>query len=178
MSTPSTMRSASLAGVAFIGALFAAMPAQAGLFDFLFGGDGFRQPPPPQYLPPQAPIDVRVNPRRRAPGSSASKPTMERAVERKPVISKPIDPVARPNWFLEDPTLRRGDIVVLKGQVLVFNGARGAVTPAAFTSLDRSSLVSRAEKTRIEKMADTTGPAVEPVAKAAPNKAAALVATE
>lgn len=162
------------------GLLAAASPAQAGLLEFLFG-DSFVERPRYQYQPRPAPLDVHVAPRRRAPqGASGSqerqaprtaRPTA--APEAKPVLARPIDPVKRPNWYLEDPTLRRGDIVVLKGQVLVYEGGtRGAATPAQFETLDKTRLISKGEKSRIEKMADTSGPPVEPVP--APNKEASL----
>lgn len=182
MSLSLPLRLTTFASIACLGAMTAAAPAQAGLLEFLFG-DSFRQPTP-SYAPESQPIDVRVNPRRKASGTT--KP-VSASVEKKRTLATSIDPVARPNWYLEDPTLRRGDIVVLKGQVLVYDGARGPVTRAAFTALDKSPLISKGERSRIEKMADTSGaPAIEPVAtkptaavdpaRPATNKEAALQA--
>lgn len=163
----STLKGLSLAAGAAGIALAAATPAQAGLFEFLFGGAFER--PQPQYHERSAPLDVHVTPRRKP----AQPHAVKAAPDRKPVLAKAIDPVKRPNWYLEDPTLRRGDIVVLKGQVLVYEGGgRGSATKADFMSLDKSRLISKGEKSRIEKMADTSGPVTEPVV--APNKEAAL----
>lgn len=144
------------AAVAGIG-LASAGPAQAGLFDFLFGGSGFQQPQQPVYQSPGA-IDVRVNPRRRV-RSERGEPRRERAArgprpERKVALATPIDPVKNPNWHLDDPTLKRGDIVVLKGKVLVFNGGSSHRVTSDFTSLDKSRLVSGSER---EKIMQSTG---------------------
>lgn len=190
-------RLGTLAGAMSLGMLSLAAPAQAGLLEFLFGGDEpaprYYGPPPQNYGPShQSPIDVRVNPRRRpAPGPQGGAYVPHNGAPRgvatapganpwepKRVLAKSIDPVKNPNWYLEDPTLRRGDIVVLKGQVLVFDGGRVPVTPAAYTALNKSPLLSKGEKTRIEQMADTSGPAAPEAPKAAPNKEAALTKTQ
>ena len=71
------------------------------------------------YLPDSGdgPLEMTVTKRRRA--SSPRYPE---------VSSKPIPPIVEldpekdPNWFLKDPTLRRGDIVVTRQGVLVYNG--------------------------------------------------------
>jgi hypothetical protein len=64
-----------------------------------------------------------------------------------------IDPVKNPDWYLDDPTLRRGDIVVLKGEVLVYQGSgRSPHAREDFTALDASAL-SAAERDRIAAMA-------------------------
>lgn len=54
----------------------------------------------------------RARPRHRAP-EAASKP--------KPPVVK-LDPQTDRNWYLKDPTLRRGDIVVTANGVLVYQG--------------------------------------------------------
>jgi hypothetical protein len=96
-------------------------------------------------------LSLTVRPRRQ-------KPRRERAVARRPQPVQPsvplnVDPATNPNWFLDDPTLRPGDIVVIKGKVLVFEGSGPA--PHAreeFTSLEGSKL-SREERERISAMA-------------------------
>jgi hypothetical protein len=145
-------------------ALFAAaliVPAAgvqaAGLFDAIgsiFGADpeptrSYRQAPG-GYSDGEGGLAVTVRPRRQ-------KPRRERPVARRekaaPVISLNLDPAKNPNWYLDDPTLRRGDIVVLKGEVLVFEGSgRGPHTREDFTSLARSDL-AKAERERISEMA-------------------------
>ena len=136
----------------------------AGLFDAigsLFGGS----PEPPRAYQPvprgsygldQGALDVTVRPRR-------LRPRRERAIARKakpaPIRPANLDPATNPNWYLEDPTLRAGDIVVLKGEVLVFQGGRVPYAPEDFTSLADSKL-SKAERARVGAMA---GLPAEPV---------------
>ena len=129
-----------------------ALPTQAvaanGLFEFLgsvFGGT----PKPPVYEDQDAGgLDVKVHPERRRrsirrPEASGAKP-----------VNTAINPVEHPNWYLEDPTLRRGDIVVLQGKVLVYEGGgRGSADPASFASLNRTRLLSKAERTKVGAMA-------------------------
>ncbi|UZF92314.1 hypothetical protein [Bosea sp. NBC_00550] len=85
----------------------------AGLFDELaraiFGG-GPRLRASPIYELDEAPR-MRA-PRPRAP-EAASKP-------KPPVVQ--LDPQTDRQWYLKDPTLRRGDIVVTAGGVLVYQG--------------------------------------------------------
>lgn len=60
----------------------------------------------------------------------ASKPTP-------PVVA--LDPQTDPYWYLKDPTLRRGDIVVTAGGVLVYQGRDSdASRPADFVALGGS----------------------------------------
>jgi hypothetical protein len=124
-----------------IGAVFGAAPAPS---------RPFRAAPGPAEMG-RGGLNVTVRPRR-------PKPRRERAVARRPQPVQPsvplnVDPATNPNWFLDDPTLRPGDIVVIKGKVLVFEGSGPA--PHAreeFTSLEGSKL-SRDERERISAMA-------------------------
>ncbi len=148
----------------------------AGLFDAIgaiFGAD-----PEPSRTYRQAPggfyddeggLAVTVRPRR-------PKPRRERPVVRKekpaPVAAPNLDPTKNPNWYLDDPTLRRGDIVVLNGEVLVFQGSgRGPHAREDFTSLARSGL-SKAERERIGAMARL--PAQDPALAEAARKTATV----
>ncbi|MCO5091805.1 hypothetical protein [Bosea sp. (in: a-proteobacteria)] len=108
---------------------FAAAPGAeaAGLFDdlarALFGG-GPRLRASPIYEFDEAPR-IRA-PRPRAPEVSA-KPAP-------PVVQ--LDPQTDRHWYLKDPTLRRGDIVVTAGGVLVYRGRDAdAIGPADFVAL-------------------------------------------
>lgn len=121
-----------------------AEPAQsAGLLDdlarVLFG-----RPPPQQVYPVQPePLAVTVRPMRRHHPRKlvASKPTP-------PAVK--LDPATDQFWYLEDPTLRRGDIVVTEADVLVFEGRAGQSHRASdFTALSRSRLVSKATQQRV-----------------------------
>lgn len=126
--------------------------AQAGLFDFLFGG---QQRQAPQYYAPapsydRAPLDVRVNPRRKVKDAGKARP--ERTTK---VVNKSIDPRQHPNWFLEDPTLRRGDIVVLPTGAMVYQGGSRPQMKEDFAKLGESRLLSKKERERI---GDMVGP--------------------
>ena len=131
------------AGCLGLGAVVLLAPAPvsaAGLLEFLFGGFSDRRPAF-EYSPP--PLEMRVSPRHARPAGPAA--------DRKVVRQIPIDPVKNPQWYLDDPTMRRGDIVVLKGRVLVYEGTHHA--PEDFTILNKSRLVSAREKERISRMA-------------------------
>jgi hypothetical protein len=62
------------------------------------------------------------------------------------VLNAQIDPVVDPDWYLHDPTLRRGDMVVLENKVLVYDGPakKGPHMRAEFADL-RSSTVLPSE---------------------------------
>ena len=122
--------------------------AHAGLFDFLFGGSR----PAPQYYAPSygAPLDVRVNPqKRKREGAQRVRPGKERTTK---VSNTSIDPRKHPNWHLEDPTLRRGDIVVLPTGAMVYQGGARPQTREDFSKLSDSRLVSKRERDRIKDM--------------------------
>jgi hypothetical protein len=160
---------------AALGALAAASvvatPASAGFFDFLFGG-GYQRPAPQYYAPAyeRAPLDVRVDPRRRAPGQAKARTDKESAPKK--VVNKAIDPKAHPNWFLEDPTLKRGDIVVLPTGAMVYEGGSRPQTKQDFAKLSDSRLVSKKERERIN---DMVGPPIETAVIDGPAKEASVV---
>ncbi|KRE08933.1 hypothetical protein ASE61_05140 [Bosea sp. Root670] len=118
------MRLATVAALAFS----AAPSAQAaGLFDdlarALFGG-GPRLRASPIY-------EYDDEPRRRAPRARAPEVSSK---PKPPVVQ--LDPQADKEWYLKDPTLRRGDIVVTAGGVLVYQGrSADAARPADFVAL-------------------------------------------
>lgn len=106
----------------------AAPAAQAGIFDSLaraiFGPQRLRAVP---IYEQEAPVPRA--PRPRAPEVS-SKP-------KPPVVQ--LDPATDPHWYLRDPTLRRGDIVVTATGVLVYQGRDSdTIRPADFTALGGS----------------------------------------
>jgi hypothetical protein len=131
--------------------------ASGGLFDAI-GAALFGRPAPTfaPAQPDQMPMTVTVRPRRttatthRRLRALASKP--------KPVLVK-LDPATDPTWYLRDPTLRRGDIVVLKTGVVVFDGAAKAEhTAEDFTALGRTPLLSAARRQEIAEMAARPAP--------------------
>lgn len=134
-----------------------ASEAQAqGFFEFLFGGRS--QPSYSPYYEPE-PLEMTVSPRKKKKAAKEAPPA--------PKLQTAIDPRKDPDWHLHDRTLRRGDIVVLKGQVLVFDGDRGRRDLGDFTALSRSKLVPASDKQRIRQMASPGGEDGSMPAKAA-----------
>ncbi len=144
------MRQTRLLALAASAAILAsAAPVAAGPFDgilSIFGAE-----PAPYAAPPERsyyryeglePVDGRRG--RRA----ASRPAV---VEDTKPVDTAIDPARVPDWYLADPTLRRGDIVVLARGVYVFQGGEGPRGPADFVPLERSRL-SQGEKARVAAM--------------------------
>lgn len=102
--------------VAAVATIAATMPAgAAGLLDDLANAlFGRPRPRPVIEYEPYDPLSVTVKPhRKRASAEVASKP--------KPPVVK-LDPQRDPDWYLKDPTLRRGDVVVTARGVLVYQG--------------------------------------------------------
>lgn len=130
--------------------------AQAGLFDFLFAP----RKPAPIVSPAPRPTVPIVKPRvakaarsGRTVKARSRKPGGDRAifVDPKAQLAATIDPVRNPDWHLIDPTLRRGDILVLADRVLVFAGGRiGA--PASYVSLRDDRTLGRKLKTQVAAM--------------------------
>lgn len=149
----------------------------------IFGGESSAppvqqyQPAPPQETYEQAPrraLGVTVRPRhtersnfrkherfaRERPGFKRDAVVRESPAREKrvaeavaPVEPVDLDPTKNPSWFLQDPTLRAGDIVVLKGEVLVYEGGRGGPRGREdFASLEQSRL-SATEKQQLREMA-------------------------
>lgn len=142
----SLSRSAVLAATACLAVAAAPDGAHAaGLFEFMFGS--FARPAPTYDNGP--PLDVRVNPYRKHRKLLGNRPG---GSEARAKLQTPMDPVKNPRWYLDDPTLRRGDIVVLKGRAVVFDGGRGMRSNDDFTPVQRSTLVSKVDREKIEQM--------------------------
>ena len=144
--------------VAFVASLATVSSANAGFLDFLFG----RRAPAPVAQPVDVHPDVTIaKPRPNRVASRAAKPRGRQPVQLSPKdqLARTIDPVANPDWHLIDPTLRRGDILVLPDQVLVFNGGQiGALKN--YVLLEQSRIYNRKERVLIAEM---TGQPREPL---------------
>lgn len=155
-----------LVSLLFGSGLAASAPAEAqdGLFGFLHFGGSQPQAQPAPRVSPYAPLELRVRPR------SASRPTHSarahwsrdresRVATRDVQMAQKeayarLNPASNPNWYLEDPTLRPGDIVVLKRGVMVFDGSRSAVhQDRDFQPIATADSVSQAERAGIGKVA-------------------------
>ena len=137
----------------------------AGLFDaisVLFGGHP--EPPRFQYRSPTQDFEpIRSGVRRRASPKPVKRMVRDLAPKGmtainpagalNPAFISPatLDPATNPTWYLQDPTLRLGDIVVLNGEVLVFEGGRVPYTRADFLSLSESRL-SKSEREKLSAM--------------------------
>lgn len=148
-------------------AAFAPEARAAGLFDAItsiFGADP-RPVSPRAFSRPYGiygdsePLDVTVRGR---PGRGRARAVSADAPGQKP-LNTSIDPEKVPDWYLRDPTLRRGDILVLKNRVLVVDGG-ASPGRLGLTPLDQSRLVSRAERQKVRAMAGLAAdrPAPEP----------------
>jgi hypothetical protein len=114
-----------------LAALGAGASAQAGFLDDLARAFGARPAAPVYRAAPDDPLSVTVRPRHRKPSAPApyvaSRPTP-------PVVD--LDPQTDPDWYLKDPTLRRGDIVVTSRGVQVYRGRDSdAIRRTDFTAL-------------------------------------------
>ena len=148
--------------------------AQAGFFETLFGTEAAPEQPR-YYYQPEQPQAETSSPRGygRPLGFTIRKRAKERAVRRErfeerretrrerpspnavrtaEVPAGPIDPAQNKNWYLQDPTLRAGDIVVLTNEVLVFKGGRMPFSRDNFASLAESDL-PKDERERLAHMA-------------------------
>jgi hypothetical protein len=95
-----------------LSALMLAEHAQAGfLDDFARAFLGQTSRPVVTYEP----LEMTVKKQRRRPVQP-----IERSSRPTQIVK--LDPFTDPGWYLRDPTLRRGDIVVTQSGVLVYNG--------------------------------------------------------
>jgi hypothetical protein len=119
-------------------------------------GAGFSDlAPEPQVAAPGAPAVATSNPSPRKGRRSASHRLKRPKVSyRAAVLNAQIDPAMDPNWYLSDPTLRRGDMVVLENKVLVYDGPpeTGPHMRARFADLQSSAVVSNETKKLVIQM--------------------------
>lgn len=133
---------------ALVAATLAAPQPAAAFFDELARAifSGGQQAPVARYADPR--YDYAPAPRvRQRPVEQASRPTP-------PAVK--LDPEADPYWYLKDPTLRRGDIVVTANGPVVFHGTtRSRHAEADFAALGQSRLVSRSARQLVSAATDT-----------------------
>jgi hypothetical protein len=159
-------------------ALAGASPASAqdGLFGFLHFGGSQPQAAPrvspyvprasayaPRVSSSYAPRELRVRPRSVSRPSRPSGGNWARVREpsvagrdvlmaQKEAYAK-LNPSSNPKWYLEDPTLRAGDVVVLKGGIMVYAGGKSAVhQDREFVPLATADTISAAERQGIGKV--------------------------
>lgn len=113
-----SIRTGLIAVSAFAAVQSFATPASAGLLDFLFGGGRPQQ----QMIAAPQPAPAAVKPVRRVVRDAPSGP--------KPYVAPPVapGPLGR---FVNDPSLRRGDVVATPNGLMVFQGRTGAASHRA-----------------------------------------------
>lgn len=155
-------RRALAAGLAFAIGMSGVTSANAGLLDFIFGWRNrtdLSTPPARQTAHPSVTIDSASMPKKKVAGAKKRTPKAPVQLSPAEMMARTIDPYSNPNWWLEDPTLRKGDILVLKDRVVVFSG--GAVgAPKSYVALERTKLLSSSERRQVAAM---TGFPREPV---------------
>ena len=155
-------RRALAAGLAFAIGMSGVTSANAGLLDFIFGWRNrtdLSTPPTRSPAHPSVTIDSASMPKKKVARAKKRTPKAPAQLSPAEMMARTIDPYSNPNWWLEDPTLRKGDILVLKDRVVVFSG--GAVgAPKSYVALERSKLLSRSERRQVAAM---TGFPREPV---------------
>ncbi|QZO01878.1 hypothetical protein [Chenggangzhangella methanolivorans] len=114
-------RTAMTLGLAVAVGLGGVSSANAGLLDFLFGW-AKRPPAAPVAAAPHPDLTLSPAKPRRTARAKPKTPRAPVQISPKDMLARTIDPAKNPNWYLEDPTLRRGDILVLSDRVLVFKG--------------------------------------------------------
>lgn len=120
-----------------IGLVASPQALAAGFFDDLarvvFGGG---RPTPPVAI--GDPFEMTVKQKRQRPRAAEVTKPAEPAVK--------LDPVKDPYWYLNDPTLRKGDIVVTSRGVVVFDGRSSSQhSPAAFATLDETKRLPKTQ---------------------------------
>lgn len=127
-----------VAGVAgAIGFGIAPQANAAGFFDDFARAFFGRPAAPPIFSDP-----FETKPRRHKPRPEAAKPNA-------PAVK--LDPATDAFWYLRDPTLRKGDIVVTRSGVVVFDGRTSTEhAPADFTTLGEARRLPKAQKEAIQ----------------------------
>lgn len=87
-----------------------------------------------------------IRPKTGKPRQVASKPA-EPAVK--------LDPASDPYWYLRDPTLRKGDIVVTRSGIVVFDGRQSSEhASSAFTALEDTKRLPKAQQQTLQAAAE------------------------
>lgn len=126
--------------------LTSAVPAQANFLETLFGIAPRRVVAP---VPEREPLHMTVRPRAPRDGRSGI------ATKEAPPTPRvaPMEYASDPYWYLKDPTLKKGDVIVLDGRVVVFSG--GERSYSSFQSIKESRLLSERAKKQLRHMVST-----------------------
>ena len=136
-----------IAAAALAGASIAvATPASAaGFWETLFS---VPQRPAVTPMPESDPLRMTVRPKRKKTTAKLDGATKDVKEGPKTPLSKPMEYANDPFWYLRDETLKKGDIIVLKNRVVVFDG--GARAYANFAGFQSSPLLSNKAKSQLK----------------------------
>lgn len=122
-----------------IGLAMAPQAQAAGFFDDLARAV-FGNPTPPAAI--GGPEGPAIKPKPSKPRPVSTKPA-EPAVK--------LDPASDAYWYLRDPTLRKGDIVVTRSGIVVFDGQKSSEhASSAFTALEDTKRLPKAQQQTLE----------------------------
>lgn len=100
----------------------------------------FGNPTPPAMI--GIPDGPAIKPRPSKPRQASTKPA-------EPVAK--LDPASDAYWYLRDPTLRKGDIVVTRSGIVVFDGQKSSEhASSAFTALEDTKRLPKAQQQTLE----------------------------
>lgn len=150
-----------------IGLAMAPQAKAAGFLDDLTRAI-FGNPTPPAAI--GGPEGPSIRPKSQKPRAVSAKPTA-------PAVK--LDPASDAYWYLRDPTLRKGDIVVTRSGVVVFDGQRASDHASSdFTALEDTRRLPKAQQQTLEAAAargrayftpSTSAPIVPPALEAKPS---------
>jgi hypothetical protein len=161
-------RMAFAAGFAFAIGMGGATTAQAGLLDFIFGWRDRTDIRRPAATAPHPEVTIKARPKAKRLAKNRAKPAAL-ALSPKEQLARTIDPVKNPRWYLEDPTLKKGDVLVLEDRVLVFAGGEIG-RPKSYVALSRTKLLSAKERARVALITGRTAPPAAVADGAKPRK--------
>jgi hypothetical protein len=152
-----------------------APPAQAqaaGFFDDLARAF-FSRPATPAMT--GDPFEMTVKPKRSRPRPASARPAEPAAR---------LDPATDAFWYLRDPTLKKGDIIIARSGIVVYRGRGGAEhMPSDFTALGETEGLSKAQQQALQAAAASgrsyfasNPPSAMPVAAAQDSKAKSAAA--
>lgn len=135
------------AALAVTSTVLASPASAAGFWETLFGVPQRRAVAP---MPDGNPLHMTVRPKRKKASAKLDGATKDGP---KTPLVKPMEYANDPFWYLRDETLKKGDIVVLKDRVVVFDG--GARAYANFASFQTSRLLSAKAKKQLKYLVST-----------------------
>lgn len=98
-----------------------------------------------------------------APKAGPRPATPVEPFDAKAQLARTIDPNLRPDWYLIDPTIRRGDVLFLKNKVVVFKGSKIGDLKS-YVPVSNSRLLTKKERRVIETLARRPSGDEQPVA--------------